>query len=63
MLYTSHNTVVMLSNETLMNLRVQIKTQIKKNTKMKLNKRIISIVLGLFYFPCTEGCGDNIKLN
>lgn len=50
MLYTSHNTVVMLSNETLMNLRVQIKTQIKKNTKMKLNKRIISIVLGLFYF-------------
>lgn len=50
MLYTSHNTVVMLSNETLMNLRVRIKTQIKKNTKMKLNKRIISIVLGLFYF-------------
>lgn len=50
MLYTSHNTVVMLSNETLMNLRVQIKTQIKKNTKMKLNKRIISIMLGLFYF-------------
>lgn len=50
MLYTSHNTVVMLSNETLMNLRVQIKTQIKKNTKMKLNERIISIVLGLFYF-------------
>lgn len=50
MLYTSHNTVVMLSNETLMNLRVQIKTQIKKNTQMKLNKRIISIVLGLFYF-------------
>lgn len=50
MLYTSHNTVVMLSNETLMNLRVQIKTQIKKNPKMKLNKRIISIVLGLFYF-------------